>query len=82
MTEPATADQPAPRLLAPVPPGERILALDVLRGIALFGVLTANIWLWFSGVIFRSRPTTPKSGASRPTASRSCSSPSSSAARP
>jgi uncharacterized protein len=56
MTEPATAaptDQPATRPLAPVAPGERILALDVLRGIALFGVLTANIWLWFSGVVFR-----------------------------
>jgi uncharacterized protein len=43
----------APQSLAPVAPGERILALDVLRGIALFGVLAANIWLWFSGVIFR-----------------------------
>jgi uncharacterized protein len=43
----------APDSLAPVAPGERIQALDVLRGIALFGVLTANIWLWFSGVVFR-----------------------------
>jgi uncharacterized protein len=51
--DPTAADHPAPRPLAPVAPGERILALDVLRGIALFGVLTANIWLWFSGVIFR-----------------------------
>jgi uncharacterized protein len=36
----------------PTPISERILILDVLRGIALFGVLTANIWLWFSGVRF------------------------------
>jgi uncharacterized protein len=43
----------APQPLAPVAPGERILVLDVLRGIALFGVLAANIWLWFSGVFFR-----------------------------
>jgi uncharacterized protein len=43
--------QPAP--LTPVAAGERILTLDVLRGIALFGVLAANIWVWFSGVIFR-----------------------------
>jgi uncharacterized protein len=47
------AAAPAPEPLAPVAPGERILTLDVLRGIALFGVLAANIWLWFSGVIFR-----------------------------
>jgi uncharacterized protein len=46
-----TSPEPAP--LTPVAPGDRILALDVLRGIALFGVLAANIWLWFSGVIFR-----------------------------
>ena len=39
--------------LAPVAPGERIQILDVLRGIALFGVLAANIWLWFSGIMFR-----------------------------
>ena len=39
--------------LAPVSPRERITQLDVLRGIALFGVLLANIWLWFSGTIFR-----------------------------
>jgi uncharacterized protein len=46
---------PPPQLeaLAPVAPAERILTLDVLRGIALFGVLAANIWLWFSGIVFR-----------------------------
>jgi uncharacterized protein len=38
--------------LQPTTTSERILTLDVLRGIALFGVLTANIWLWFSGVRF------------------------------
>lgn len=44
---------PAPTPLAPVNPNERILTLDVLRGIALFGVLAANIWVWFSGIVFR-----------------------------
>jgi uncharacterized protein len=39
--------------LTPVEANERILTLDVLRGIALFGVLVANIWLWFSGTSFR-----------------------------
>ncbi|HSM59372.1 MAG TPA: DUF418 domain-containing protein, partial [Longimicrobiales bacterium] len=39
--------------LAPVNPNERILTLDVLRGIALFGELAANIWVWFSGIVFR-----------------------------
>ena len=43
----------APDPLTPVAPGERIVTLDVLRGIALFGVLAANIWIWFSGIIFR-----------------------------
>lgn len=37
----------------PVQAGERIVTLDVLRGIALFGVVAANIWLWFSGITFR-----------------------------
>lgn len=39
--------------LMPVDAGERIVTLDVLRGIALFGVVAANIWLWFSGINFR-----------------------------
>lgn len=38
--------------LQPTASSERIVTLDVLRGIALFGVLAANIWLWFSGVNF------------------------------
>jgi uncharacterized protein len=50
-SDPALPARPA--VLSPVQPGERILTLDVLRGIALFGVLAANIWLWFSGIYFR-----------------------------
>lgn len=43
----------APPELAPVSPPERIHTLDVLRGIALLGVVIANVWLWFSGLFFR-----------------------------
>jgi uncharacterized protein len=32
---------------------ERLVTLDVLRGIALLGVVIANVWLWFSGIAFR-----------------------------
>lgn len=32
---------------------ERIVTLDVLRGIALLGVVVANVWMWFSGLAFR-----------------------------
>jgi uncharacterized protein len=32
---------------------ERIVTLDILRGIALLGVVIANVWLWFSGAWFR-----------------------------
>lgn len=46
---PASAAAP----LTPISSSERIVTLDVLRGIALFGVLVANIWLWFSGIYFR-----------------------------
>jgi uncharacterized protein len=38
---------------APVAAGERLLTLDVLRGIALLGVLVANVWYWFSGLYLR-----------------------------
>jgi uncharacterized protein len=38
---------------APVSAGERVLALDVLRGMALLGVLMANVWMWFSGLYLR-----------------------------
>ncbi len=39
--------------LSPVLAPDRIVALDVLRGIALLGVVIANVWLWFSGLAFR-----------------------------
>lgn len=45
-------DEPLASTLQPTASSERIVTLDVLRGIALFGVLAANIWLWFSGVNF------------------------------
>jgi uncharacterized protein len=38
---------------APVGAGERVPTLDVLRGMALLGVLVANVWLWFSGLFLR-----------------------------
>jgi len=43
----------APEVLAPVIDQERIELLDVLRGLALLGVVVANVWLWFSGIAFR-----------------------------
>jgi uncharacterized protein len=48
----APAESPA-SALTPVVGRERILTLDVLRGIALLGVVVANVWLWFSGIAFR-----------------------------
>ncbi|MGH8638221.1 MAG: DUF418 domain-containing protein, partial [Burkholderiales bacterium] len=47
------AASPAPEALTPVLDRERLLTLDVLRGIALLGVVIANVWLWFSGIAFR-----------------------------
>ncbi len=41
-----------PTPLGPITARERIVTLDILRGIALLGVLIANIWLWFSGIWF------------------------------
>src|SRR5215218_3912894 len=38
---------------APVAAGERVPTLDVLRGMALLGVLVANVWFWFSGLFLR-----------------------------
>lgn len=37
----------------PVAPAERLLTLDVLRGMALLGVLVANACFWFSGLFLR-----------------------------
>lgn len=36
----------------PVDVHERVGALDIIRGIALLGVLVSNIWMWFSGKVF------------------------------
>ena len=38
--------------LEPVSSEERILTLDVLRGLALLGVIISNM-RWFSGLVFR-----------------------------
>ena len=38
--------------IGPVELGERLQGLDALRGFALFGVLAANIYLWFNGTYF------------------------------
>lgn len=43
------AARAAPSVLAPVAAGERIHVLDVLRGVALYGVLLSNMVWWFSG---------------------------------
>jgi uncharacterized protein len=53
MHEAAVTSHPARAALAPVFEPERIVTLDVLRGIALLGVCVANVWLWFSGIAFR-----------------------------
>lgn len=39
----------------PTPAAERIAVLDVLRGLALYGVLLANTVVWFSGRAFMPR---------------------------
>ena len=36
-------DAASPRTVTPVPPSQRIEALDVLRGVALLGILLLNI---------------------------------------
>ena len=38
--------------IGPVKAKERIITLDILRGIALLGVLIANAYLWFNGLYF------------------------------
>src|SRR5215213_831364 len=44
---------PIENAAAPISPEERLLTLDVLRGLALLGVLVANVWFWFSGLFLR-----------------------------
>ncbi|WNG60762.1 DUF418 domain-containing protein [Archangium gephyra] len=39
----------------PIEEGERLVLLDTLRGFALCGVFLANVYLWFSGLMFRPR---------------------------
>ncbi|HEX8691644.1 MAG TPA: hypothetical protein VF746_04440 [Longimicrobium sp.] len=56
----STTLPPAGAGAAPVRPDERLLALDVLRGIALLGVLLANVWLWFSGLWFHAADFRPE----------------------
>jgi uncharacterized protein len=48
MTEPSPSDAGTPpRELAPVSAPERVLLLDVLRGLAMFGVLWSNLNDWY-----------------------------------
>jgi uncharacterized protein len=47
---------PAPAVtgvLSPVLTPERLVTLDVLRGLALLGVVVVNVWLCFTGLMFR-----------------------------
>lgn len=48
----ATLTAPTPRVVAPVVASERIQAVDVLRGFALFGILLVNMAL-FGGPVYR-----------------------------
>jgi uncharacterized protein len=50
----ALALQAPPERLAPVVAAERVVLLDVLRGLALYGVLLANM-VWFDGIAFLPR---------------------------
>jgi len=47
-----TSPDGTPDSMGPVRRHERIVTLDILRGIALLGVLIANVWLWFNGLWF------------------------------
>jgi len=46
------ADEGRTAGLGPTKARERIITLDILRGIALLGVLIANVYLWFNGLFF------------------------------
>ena len=49
----ATSPRRTDATASPVKSQERIITLDILRGIALLGVLIANAYLWFNGLWFR-----------------------------
>lgn len=51
-TSETSSDQITPESPGPVKAQERIVTLDILRGIALLGVLIANVYLWFNGLMF------------------------------
>jgi uncharacterized protein len=44
------SEAPAPRPLAPVAVGERVALMDVLRGVAILGILLVNMQLFFSPI--------------------------------
>lgn len=48
---PATIEHPAATPLTPITTGERVEVVDILRGLALFGILMVNIH-WFSNPAF------------------------------
>lgn len=53
MSAPSSVDLSPAAPLSSVTSTERILTLDALRGLALLGVVVANVWLWFSGLFLR-----------------------------
>ncbi|HYO69094.1 MAG TPA: DUF418 domain-containing protein [Archangium sp.] len=56
MSQPSSAP-PAPQAEArPIDASERLALLDVLRGFALCGVFVSNVFMWFSGRAYMTRP--------------------------